>query len=179
MNKWLCGIASAALALCTSGVASAQDNVGDFGFNQGDWELTLVGSGSNDSDFDAGGFSVNANVGYFIVDNLEIVVRQGFGYTDFGGDSDWIGATRVAIDYHFDLERFQPFIGASIGYLYGDRTVDTFAAGPEAGLKFFVNETTFIYGSVAYEFLFDDAGDADDNFDDGQFVYALGIGFKW
>ena len=40
-------------------------------------------------------------------------------------------STSVALDYHFDLDRFQPFIGASFGYNYGDSDVDeTLFAGP-------------------------------------------------
>ena len=52
-------------------------------------------------------------------------------------------------------------------------------AGPEGGVKYFVNNTTFIFGSVQYQFFFEDDDDAEDSFDDGQWVYALGIGFRW
>lgn len=145
------------------------------------WELLLGGSGASENDFDGGGFNVNAQVGYYFTDQLQLNLRQGFGYSDYG-DSSWQAATRVGFDYHFDYnqdQRFIPYIGVVGGYLYGDGVSDTFVAGPEAGLKAYVNETTFIYGSVAYEFLFDDAGDADSSFDDGQFVYGLGIGFRW
>lgn len=145
------------------------------------WELTLGGAGSSDNDFDGGGFNINGQLGYYFTDQWQVNLRQTAGYSDFG-DSSWSAATRLGVDYHFDFgqdQRFIPFVGASLGYLYGDNTNDTFAAGPEAGLKAYVNDTTFIYGSVAYEFLFDDAGDADDSFDDGQFVYGVGIGFRW
>jgi hypothetical protein len=46
-------------------------------------------------------------------------------------------------------------------------------------VKFFVNDTTFITAGIEYQVLFEDASDADDNFDDGRFVYLLGIGFKF
>lgn len=168
-------VVGVALTWLPVSVAQAQD----FGFRQGEFSLTLGGSGSNDSDANNGGFNVNGNLGYFVADQLELSIRQSYGYSDFGTGSSWTGATRVGIDYYFDFDRFQPFIGASIGYLYGDQFDDTFAAGPEAGLRFLVNETTFIYASVAYEFFFENASNASDAFEDGQFVYNLGIGFTW
>ena len=63
--------------------------------------------------------------------------------------------------------------------MYGDAVEDTWVAGPEGGLKLFVNDTTFILGQIAYDFFFEDSDDADDAFDDGRWVYTLGIGFRW
>lgn len=57
--------------------------------------------------------------------------------------------------------------------------MESFIAGPEAGIKYFVNDTTFINLGVEYEFVFEDADKADDAFDDGRFVYLLGIGFRF
>lgn len=168
-------VAAALVSLSACSLASAQDTARN-------WELLLSGSGANNNDFDAGGFSANAQVGYYFNPNWQINVRQAFGYADSGDDSTWTGATRFGVDYHFDFgqdQRWVPFVGAEIGYLYGDDFDETWAAGPEAGLKVYVNDTTFIYGSVLYEFYFDSADDADSNFDDGQFVYNLGVGFRW
>ncbi len=148
-------------------------------FQTGDKELTLSGSGSSAKDFDSSSFSIEAGLGYFFTENLEWLVRQGVFVVDQPGANSWNGSTRLGLDYHFGLQQYQPFLGASIGYLYGDDVKETFLAGPEAGLKAFVNSTTFILASVEYQFLFEDANDADDQFDDGRFVYNLGIGFKW
>lgn len=149
----------------------------DHAFNKGDWELTLSGSGSNDKDFDAGGFNAQANLGYYVIDSLSLSIRQGVGYVNTGSDDQFTGATRVAADYHFDLDRWQPFVGGSIGYQYGSDDFDeTWIAGLEAGVKYFVNDTTFIFAQVGYDWLLDSD---DSDFDDGQFVYGLGIGFKW
>ena len=167
--------------------ARAQD-----GFEAGDFEFTLGAGGANDRDFDGTSWNGNASLGYFFTDNLELSVRQSLTYTDIGnfsdpddedeGDTDGSalsGSTRVALDFHFDLGRFQPFIGANVGYVYGDSVSDTFEAAPEAGVKFFVNDTTFIYGLAEYQFFFDESDDADDAFGDGQFVYTVGIGFTF
>lgn len=149
-------------------------------FQPGDKELTLSGTGSSDEDFDNNIFSVEASLGYFLSKNLEVLVRQGLSVVDIpGNDDDWNGSTRVGLDYHFDLQQWQPFLGASLGYLYGDSVEESFIGGPEVGVKVFVNTTTFILASLEYQVLFEDVDDADDQFEDGRFVYNLGIGFKW
>lgn len=148
-------------------------------FQMGDKELTMSGSGSSDNEFDTTTFSTEAGFGYFFNNNLEGVVRQGVSIADRPGANGWDASTRLAVDYHFDLQRYQPYLGANIGYLYGKNVNETFIAGPEAGLKAFVNDTTFVVASVEYQVLFEDANDADDQIDDGRWVYGVGIGFKW
>jgi hypothetical protein len=150
-------------------------------FEEGDKEVTLSGTAANGPDFDGVSAGANGSIGYFITDNLELSLRQTVTYTDIGvgGGSALNGATRVALDFHFDLEALQPFLGGNFGYVYGDAVNDTFEAAPEAGAKWFVNSTTFIFGMVEYQFFFDKASGADDGFSDGQFVYTLGIGFRF
>jgi hypothetical protein len=148
------------------------------------FELTLSGSGSSNEDADSGSFGLGGSFGYYPIDQLEVLVRQTINYADNdaieGGSTSVNATTAVALDYHFDLDRFQPFIGASIGYFYGDADVDeTFFGGPEAGLKYFVKQDTFLYGLASYQFFFDNADDAESNFDDGSWVYQVGIGFTW
>jgi hypothetical protein len=168
-------IAAAALLLVPA-VSNAQ-------FKQGDWELTLGGSGSTPSRFNGFSFGIDAGLGLFVADQLEIGIRQHAAYTDLTGGSDgaiWSGSTRVAVDFHLDFGAWQPFIGANIGYVYGEAGFhDTFEAAPEAGLKWFVNGTTFIYGLAEYQFFFDKDSNVAEQFQDGQFVYTLGIGFKF
>ncbi len=162
----------AALALLPAMAAQAQ-------FQQGDYELTLSGSGSNGPDFNGTDFGVNANLGYFLTKELEVGVRQSVSYADDqGAGSAWFGSTRLALDYHFDLGRVQPYVGGNIGYQYGD-IHNTWEAAPEAGIKWFVNSTTFIQLGVEYQFFFDQDSDASSSFSDGRFLYALGIGFRW
>jgi hypothetical protein len=150
-------------------------------FRQGDKEFTLGGSGGNDKEFRAGSINANASLGYFLTDSFEIGVRQSASYADAGQNQKqiWNGSTRGAIDYNLDFGRWRPFVGANIGFVYGQGVSDTWEAAPEAGLKYFVNDTTFLYGTVEYQFFFRDAGDADNAFNDGQFVYTLGIGFRF
>ena len=148
-------------------------------YTEGDFELTLGGNGSSDESLDGTVFNFEAGLGYFMTQNVEAVWRQGISYADIPGDDNWNASTRFALDYNFDMEKWHPYLGVNIGYLYGDTVKEQFIAGPEGGVKFFVNKTTFVMAGIEYQFLFEDASDADDNFDDGRFVYLLGIGFTF
>ena len=147
-------------------------------FQAGDWALTLSGSGSNGPDFDGTQFGLNADIGYFMTKEFEVSLRQTIAYSDLVPGSAWSGSTRVAIDYNFDMGRWVPYIGANVGYVYGDVN-DTWLAGPEGGVKFFVNSSTYVQLGVEYQFFFDQGSDASQAFSDGQFLYSLGIGFRW
>jgi hypothetical protein len=145
------------------------------GFMQGDKELMLNASGASDNDFDNTIFSIAGDLGYFFTPNIEGSIRQGVSFTDTEASGSSLNAsTRGAVDYHFDMGRWWPFVGANIGYIYGEDVSEDWALGFEGGLKYFVNETTFIHGRVEYQWLLD--GDDDD---DGQWVYVVGIGFRW
>ncbi len=145
-------------------------------FVEGTKEFIVSGSGSSDNDFDSTVASVNLSWGYFFADNWEAAVRQELSIFDTTEDSNLNGSTRIAVDYHRPMGMYQPFIGANIGYIYGDGVEESFIAGPEVGLKVLIKDETFLYGSVEYQFLFDDASDADEGFEDGRFVYSIGMG---
>jgi hypothetical protein len=144
-------------------------------FQEGDWELTLSGSAFNGNDFDGMAINVNFSLGHFLTEAVSVGVRQGLGYSDLGGSGDWTGSTRVFGDLHFDMGEWRPFIGASLGYLYGDGVNDTWLYGPEAGVKWFMNSTTFIFAMVEYQVLCS----SDDFFKDGIFQYSLGLGVRF
>jgi len=149
-------------------------------FKQRDFELTLQGSGANGPDFDGATIAAGGSLGYFLTDEFEIGLRQTIGYTDLGGSGSALnGSTRIAADWNFNLGQWVPFVGGNFGYVYGDSVNDTFEAAPEAGVRYFVNNTTFIFAAVEYQFFFDTGDDASDSFSDGQFIYSLGIGFKF
>jgi hypothetical protein len=182
-RSWiLLGLVCGALAL--PGAVAAQDDDDDtdrFGPESNNWELTLTGSGVNDRDFDNGGFGGSFSVGYFFNENFELALRQSVNYVDTEAvnGSDTIASTRVAADIHFDLGRLQPFIGANFGGVYGDAVEETFAAAPELGAKLYVKPEAFLMLLGEYQFFFEDVDDADDRFDNGQFVYTVGVGFNW
>lgn len=148
-------------------------------FKTGDYELTLSGSGTSDNDFDNNFITAQAGFGYFFSDMLEGLLRQEVSWADTEAGGSWAGSTALAANLNFNMQQTVPFLGASLGYLYGDDTEETWFAGPEGGIKAFVNNTTFVQALVQYQWFFDDAGEADNNFDDGRFVYNLGLGVKW
>ena len=172
MLRRLCVVFAAALLLAPA-ISQAQ-------FKQGDWELTLQGQGANGPDFDGFSAAVAGNIGYFVTDQLEVGLRQEVQYTDIGVSGSALnGSTAAAVDWNFDLGHFVPYLGGSLGYAYGDAISDSWFAGPEGGLKYFVNNTTFVFVSVQYQFFFDSSSDAATALSDGQFIYGLGIGFRF
>jgi hypothetical protein len=154
--------------------------IGDFGPDEGDWEFTLTGNGISDKDFDSNVFGFAASVGYFFTSNLEVSIRQSLNFLSNDATDDALSAsTRGAVDYHFDLGQWWPFVGGSFGGVYGDGVDDAFTGGVEGGVKWYVKPETFIFGMIEWLWFFDDGSDFDDNFDDGQFVYSLGVGFNF
>lgn len=146
----------------------------------GDREITIGGQGQSDKDFDNNAFAMTASYGKYISSQSQIGLRQSLSVSDPDGEStDFDGATVGFYDYHFGRSDLRPFIGANLGYNYGDRTEETFSGGPEAGLKYYVLEKTFIQGLVQYQFLFDSSNDVEDNFDDGIIYYSVGMGFNF
>jgi hypothetical protein len=141
-------------------------------FEQGNWELTLAGRGANDQDFRTYDFSAQASIGYFVTKELEVSGRQVVTQSD--GGSSWAGESRGALDWHFDFDRFVPFVGVSAGYVYGSGgNQDHWVAGGEAGVKYFLNSTTFVQGTVGYDF------NLEEGLDEGGFVYGLALGVKF
>lgn len=148
-------------------------------FEQGEWELRLSGFAENDVNFNGIQGNINGALGYFFSDQFEGGVRQNFAYTDIGVPGHFLsGQTSLFINYHFgDVGgQLQPFVGASVGFQYGDGIEDLFLGGPEVGIKYFFDENWFLFAEVAYLFYFEDVEDSDESFDDGEFNYGLGLG---
>src|SRR4051794_27590311 len=78
---------------------------------RGSWELTLAGAGSSDKDFKNDAIGVNAGLGYFFTDWLELSGRQTISYTRFQGSSASDLSTTFALDLHLPLGdgRIVPF----------------------------------------------------------------------
>lgn len=139
----------------------------------GDSELVLSGGGTSPSGFHTTNASANAQYGYFLSKAWEIGVRQAVSFDDVGDSSFVNGATYVFTDAFLDLNAWQPFIGASAGVDYGPLRNEHFIVGPEAGVKYYVKEKTFIIARAAYLF------DVNNSVDEGNTVYTLGIGFNF
>jgi hypothetical protein len=148
----------------------------------GPFEFTLAGAGSSSQDFDAIQFSGDAGLGV-VLGALVIGGRQTITYAESPvatADAIWGGSTRGFLDFQFKIGPVAPFVGAMGGVVYGDLVNDQFIAGPEAGLKLYVghDEDTFIFIRGEYQFFFEDNNEAVDAFEDGQWVFALGVGVR-
>jgi len=171
-----------ALVAAVPGFASAQGTT-SVGPDTGDREFTLSGTGTSDKDFDNSSFGVSADLGWFRSAQLVLGIRQSLNFADIEGedlnDDFWNGSTRGYVDYHFGQGPARPFVGASLGGVYGDGVNDGGFAGLELGLKYYALEKTFILARAEYQFFFDSSDDANDNFDDGAWAYVFGIGFNF
>jgi hypothetical protein len=168
-------------ALAFAAPVTAQTDPDRYGPDAGNWELTLGATGSNDNEFDAGAFSLATSLGFFLTDGFELGVRHDMTFFDADDtDSTFAATTRGFLDYNIDLGRIYPYLGFNLGGRYGDNGVDeTGTAAPEWGIKFYALEKTFVVASMEYQWFFEDVDDADDEADEGQFVYGLGIGFNF
>ncbi|RDD60331.1 hypothetical protein [Ferruginivarius sediminum] len=177
MRTKIAALLIAALALPATAVAQTGDT--EPGPSPGDWEITLSGNGTSNNDFDNHQIGLSGSVGNYILDNVLLGVRQSVNFTDLPGDDQTNAATRGFADYVFDLGRLRPYVGVSLGGIYGENVNDTFAAGPEAGLKYYADNNTFIFVQTEYQFTFSDTDDATEAADDGQFFHLVGIGFNF
>lgn len=164
MRKFILGLVMVlSLGLFTS-AAQAQ-------FQKGDWQFGLSGTGGSDKDLKNTTFGANVEVSKFLSNDFEVGARQMLAYND-----GFSGATQIFGDFNFRLGekcKFVPFAGVNLGYDYGLNTNDHFSVGPEVGLRYFVNDTTFLYGRAAYDF------NLNEGVDHGAFEYGIGIGFRF
>ena len=162
----------------TQTTSGPQSNVppytAEVGPRKGDWEAFIGGSGTSAEKFDSNAIGVDGSIGYYVLKFLPVSLRQSF-LADFGKhvNDNFQYSTTGAIDLQAPLGRFQPFIGGFGGYGYGANY--SWLTGPEAGIKFYVNESTFVQGLFQYGLI------ADKNFevDNGVAVYSTGIGFNF
>ncbi len=139
----------------------------------GSWEATLSGSGASLDQFDANSVGVSGSLGYYITPWLPVGVRQTvlWVFGDKVSDNS-AGFTSAFIDFQAPLGAFQPFIGLLVGAQYGD--VDNkLIFGPEGGIKYWVNESTFMYGLLEWQA---QQGEA---FNNGNAVYTVGFGLNF
>ncbi len=161
--------------------SSSYHATSEFGASKGDWEFSLGGGGASNRALNNSLGGVNASLGYFLTDGLEVSMRQFVNYSNGpgGGGTDYDGATFAGIDAHFGTGRLHPFVGVTFGRLYGDSTNDSWAAGIEGGLKFYVLSKTFLFATGTYDWIFSHASRPADNFSDGAFLWSLGVGFNF
>lgn len=145
----------------------------DPGPHAGNWETTLTGTGQSDDDFDNSAFGVTGSLGHYFTKNLIATFKQGLSLNDNGDSTLVNGRSVLQGAYQFDLAKWQPYIGLNVGYMYGADVDDEGIFGPELGVKYFVNESTFMFGNIGYEVPFDHCCN------DGTVPYSVGVGFDF
>lgn len=179
-------INTAAITLCLLGAlpmaASAQSS--DIGPQEGEREFSISGTGSSDQNMDSGSFGLSGDLGWYLNDKMVVGIRQSVNYASIEGESIedefWNGTTRGYINHHFLDNRARPFLGASLGGIYGDGVKDSGFAGLETGLKYYVRTKTYILARLDYQFFFSSTDDATDAFqDDGAWAYTVGLGYNF
>ncbi|MGH8508219.1 MAG: hypothetical protein ACREVH_05825 [Gammaproteobacteria bacterium] len=167
----LSGIALSTVAMAES--AGMPPYTPDPGPVAGNWEAIVNGAGISDDEFDSNVFALSASIGYYLTKNIPLTFRQSVNIGDTN-DSTLIGGRSIfQAAYQWDLARWQPYLGFNIGGQYGATFEDDGVWGPEGGVKYFVNESTFIFGSVSYETKISECCN------DGVIPYSLGIGFDF
>lgn len=143
----------------------------------GNLEVQLGAAGGNDEDFETGGGNLNASVGYYFGDVVELIVRQSLGISDSGpGPDTWNGMSRVGLDFNAQLDPVILYAGGLFGRIYGDTVADSWTAGPEIGLKWYIKDEAFLNVGAEYQFFFDEDDRVGDAFENGSFVYVIGFG---
>lgn len=151
---------------------------------EGDREFTISGTGSSDRSFNSGSFGVTGDLGWYRSNDMVFGIRQSINYADIRGENlrndFWNGSTRGYLNYHFLTDNSRPFVGASLGFIYGDGVKDSAFAGLEGGVKYYVLAKTFFLARVEYQFLFSSTSDATDAFrDSGVWAYTVGLGYNF
>jgi len=195
------------LVLTAAPFASAQTAVVPAGTAAGTREFTLGASGASDRRFSGSSGGASGSYGWYLNPSSEIVFRQSFNWstgsqplvntpTTSGGATTtpvptittdtrrlWDAATRIAFDQHFSAPNAQlrPFLGANFGGVYGRAVRDTWAAGLEGGVKYYIQPRTFVQGIVEYGWFFRHAHSfgSTDRFKDGAWNYSLGMGINF
>ncbi|HVU25792.1 MAG TPA: hypothetical protein VHE13_16800 [Opitutus sp.] len=147
----------------------------------GSWEVMVGANGSSNRALDDSAGGIDFSVGRYFTPTTEWVVRQGISYTnpDYQ-DDQWFGSTRLALDQHFAAHgSFRPFVGANFGGIYGEAVRDSWAAGLEGGVKYYVHPSTFVQVMVEYAWLFEHGNAIDDRFHDGRWNWSVGVGFDF
>jgi|GEM_PF-985385 len=174
-------IIAAIISVVTGVNASAQPKSNDN-------EILLSASLFRPINSGSGSFNADLVYSYHFADpSWEVGLRQSFVYSFSNTESDvWNAVTAPIVRYNIltdtflgipRRDEFVPFIGGLLGAVWNDRTV-TGTTGPEAGLRWYARESTFLLLSYRYEWFFESL-DNSDNSQSANHVVALGIGFNW
>jgi hypothetical protein len=143
-------------------------------------ELQVAGGFFHTQGSDNGSLNGDLSYGYYLTPGWEIGLRQALNYTFVDDRRDfWLATTTPFLLYNFRVTNIiVPYLGAFIGAAWNDRDA-TGVVGPQAGVKFFVHDTTFVNLGYRYEIFFSKIDTIDNNRSRGNHVANIGVGFTW
>ncbi|MFT3781982.1 MAG: hypothetical protein QM790_08190 [Nibricoccus sp.] len=152
-----------------------------YGPREGSNEFAIGGGGASNRDFDDSFGAANFSIGHYFARTQELVIRQSVNYTNpNNAKRSWAGSTLLAFDQLLlPNGPVRPFIGINAGGVYGDNVRDTWAAGLEGGVKYYVLPRTFVELAAQYAWYFQKGRDIKDRFDTGNWNWSLGLGFNF
>ncbi len=170
-TKWISIALIAAVFPAASALAAPQE---------GSREFSISGSGASSKDFDNTSIGLNGQMGWYVTNEVSVGVQQTANIAALQSNNNtWSASTLGYADYNFGKDAIVPFAGANLGYIYGESVKNTGSTGLQTGLKFYVNNTTFIKTQIQYEWLFSSNDNNNDGFDNGVFLYSVGVGFNF
>jgi hypothetical protein len=174
MNRYFSAAFFALIALVLISTPAQSAPVG------GDNEVEAAAGFNHAQGSDSGAFNVDLQFGRYLTPGWELGIRQALNYNfiDNGRDS-WVATTTPFLVYNFHFNDYViPFLGLNAGVAYNDRDiVGTF--GPNAGVKIFLSDQTYLGLRYRYEWYFNRLNRIDNNADHGNHVATIGIGFVW
>jgi hypothetical protein len=129
---------------------------------------------------DAGNLNIDLSYGYSLTPGWQVGFRQALNsvFVEDGSDQ-WSATTTPFINYHIRVtDIIVPYLGAFIGAVWNDRDI-TGTLGPQVGIKFFVHQQTFLNLGYRYEWFWDKFDRIDNESDNGNHVFNIGVGFMW
>jgi hypothetical protein len=154
--------------------------VESWGFLEGDWAIAIQAGTRPGAGLEAPCPPLDIALADALRDRLEWGIRHGLYYGE-GADGDDTRKTAAHgfVDYHFDHDRWRSFLGANLEFFDDLSAGASWSAGPEGGLTCFLTPTAFVMTLIEYNFTFDDADRVHEAFNDGRFVYSLGLGLRY
>ena len=146
----------------------------------GDSEALISGGASHTQGSSSGNFNFDLSYGYYLSPGWELGFRQALDYNfvDNGSDS-WQATTTPFLQYNFRITKIiVPYLGIQGGIVWNDRDI-TGTFGPNAGVKLFVADQTFVNIGYRYNWYFYSFESAKNNVTHGNHVINIGLGYVW
>jgi len=145
-----------------------------------DSEVELSGGLVHSEGSDTGNLNLDLSYGYYLTPGWQLGLRQALSYNFIEDQRDeWTATTAPFLAYHFRLtDTVLPHVGAFLGAAWNDRDI-TGTIGPQVGVKFFFSPQTYVGLRYRYEWFFNKFERINNNSDDGNHVFNIGLGFVW